>query len=85
MGRTGQIVIALGAWGAERIGVFDEPCPLLWIKLLRLVWRKTIPNARIDLGHLWLLDHFDLGCTFLGCGRVRQDGGRGRVQGERGQ
>ena len=49
-------MVALSARGTISVRILDEPFPLVRKEPLDLLGCEPVPYARIDLGHLWLLD-----------------------------
>ena len=80
--RTTEIMIAFRTRRAEGIGILEEALPLLGVFSLGVCYGESIPDTRVDFGHLWFLYHLDFALSSpwqLGIGR-RQEWQRGMVR-----
>jgi hypothetical protein len=57
--RTTEIMVAFRTRRTERIGIFEEALPLLGVFSLGVCYGESIPDTRVDFGHLWLLYNLD--------------------------
>lgn len=53
-------MVALRAGCSKRVRILAETVPVLRVIFPRLIGREAVPHPRVDLGHLRLLDNFDV-------------------------
>jgi len=57
--RTTEVMVTFRTRRTESIRVFDEALPLLGVLSLCVCDGESIPDTRVDFGHLWLLYNLD--------------------------
>jgi hypothetical protein len=57
--RTAEIMVTFRTRRTEGIRVFDEALPLLGVFSLCVGDGESIPDTRVDFGHLWPLYNLD--------------------------